>query len=331
MTDPDGPAQALVAHAKDLVRRGRIGEARAELDEAAALHRRAGHRRDEARYTQFAATLCRLDGDLAAAKVRCRQVLTLCTATGPVAAAAHAELGEIALAEGSAADAVAAFGAALDTGGACDSGAAARAALLRKRAVASTAMARYPDAIADLEAAHDLLVRAGDRSGATRALIEVATALRHAGRTADAERVVEHAEGLATDDDDHAALADLHLLRAAQALDRRDPAAAMQSAQAARREALAANAPTSYIGAAHTIAQLADAAGDRQGAYAALATGWVTVGDLLGGDIARMSFAPKLGELHKRWGAAAFADVKRSYEARRRHDGPDRAAPPTTS
>jgi hypothetical protein len=94
---------------------------------------------------------------------------------------------------------------------------------------------------------------------------------------------------------------------------------------------LAANAPTSYIGAAHTIAQLADAAGDRKAAYAALATGWATLGDLLGGDVARMSFTPKLGELRKRWGAAAFGDVKRSYEARRHHDGPDRAAPPTTS
>ena len=113
-----------------------------------------GRCHDEARWTQFAATLCRLAGDLAAAKARCRQALTLCAATGPIAVAAHAELGEIALAEGSAADAAAAFDAAIDAGSADDLG-AARAALLRKRAVASTAMARYLDAIADLEAAHD--------------------------------------------------------------------------------------------------------------------------------------------------------------------------------
>lgn len=362
MNDPD----ELVARANDLVRQGRIGEARAELDEAAALHRSTGHGVDEARCTQFAATLSRLDGDLDGAKARCLRVLTLCAATGPVAVAAHAELGEIALAEGSAAEAAAAFGAALnaagvredpDTAGARDPDAAAAfgvvrdlecarnpddvaaletgadraaacGALLRKRAVAYTAVERYPDAVHDLEAAHDLLVRAGDQGGAVRVLVETATALRHVGRNADAERVVERAETVAMRTADHAALADLHLLRASRALDLGGAAEAIRSAQTARHEALAANAPTSYISAAHTIAQLAELAGDRQAAYAALATGWATLGDLLGGDIARMSFAPKLGELRERWGAAAFADVKRSYEARRHHEGPNRATAP---
>src|SRR5207342_1059445 len=97
---------------------------------------------------------------------------------------------------------------------------------------------------------------------AIRTLIEEATAFRHAGLVADAERIASRAMGPANQDGDHAALADLHLLLAAQALDRNDAGAAMSSAQTARAEALAANAPTSYIGAAHAISQLAESTGD---------------------------------------------------------------------
>ena len=65
----------------------------------------------------------------------------------------------------------------------------------RKRAVALTAARRYQDAIRDLETAHDLLMRTGDRAGAIRALIEEATAFRHAGLVADAARIVSRAMG----------------------------------------------------------------------------------------------------------------------------------------
>lgn len=41
--------------------------------------------------------------------------------------------------------------------------------------------------------------------------------------------------------------------------------------------------------------------------------------------IARMSFAPQLGELREESARRPFADVKRSYETRRLHDGTDRA------
>jgi hypothetical protein len=165
------------------------------------------------------------------------------------------------------------------------------------------------------------LTRAGDRAGATRTLIEEATALRHGGRVSDAEHITGRAVAAARRDGDHAALADVYLLVAAHALDRRDATAAMSAAQSARAEALAANAPTSYIGASHAIAQLAESAGDR------LATGWVILGDLLGADLARMSFEPKLKELRERWGVAAFDAVKKSYEAQRRRAGSGRTGP----
>jgi hypothetical protein len=92
----------------------------------------------------------------------------------------------------------------------------------------------------------------------------------------------------------------------------------MASALAARTEALAANAPTSYTGAALAIAQLAESASDRLGAYEALAVGWVTLADLLGRDLARMTFEPKLKEMRERWGAAVFDAIKKTYEAQRR-------------
>jgi hypothetical protein len=110
--------------------------------------RARGRSYDEARCTQFAATLCGLEGRLDEAKVRCTRALALCGSEGPVAVSAYAELGEIALARGDHSGAANAFGAALDAGDATGLVDAARAALLRKRAVALTAGGRYRDASA---------------------------------------------------------------------------------------------------------------------------------------------------------------------------------------
>ncbi len=315
--DADDIAEALALHANDLLQNGRTGEARLELDEAAAIHRSRGRAYDEARCTQFAATLCRFEGRLDEARDRARRALTLSEFKGPIAVSAHAELGEIALAEGKSAEAAAAYRAALDAGEATGLVDSARAALLRKRAAALTAAAQYQDAVHDLETAHDLLIHAGDRPGALRTLIEKATALQHAGRFPESERIARRALDAALEAGDHAALADLHLLVAAEALNRRDGTAATAAADTARTHALAANAPTSYIGAAITIAELAESAGDRLKAYEALAVGWATLADLLGRDLARMTFEPKLREMRDRWGAAAFDDVKKTYEASR--------------
>jgi tetratricopeptide (TPR) repeat protein len=316
--DPDDVAEALALHANVLLQRGQFDNAASELDEAATIHRTRGRVYDDARCTQLAGTLCRFAGRLDEAKQRAGRALELTESKGPIAVSAYAELGEIALAEGNNTEAARAYRAALDAGedtGLVDS---ARAAILRKRAAALTAAQQYQDAVRDLETAHDLLMRSGDRATAIRTLIEQATALRHADRPSDAEPIVRRAMELAAQANNHAALADLQLLVAAQALDRRDAAAAMASAQAARAHALAGNAPTSYLGAAMTIAQLAESAGDHLTAYAALAVGWATLADLVGGDIARNSFEPKLREARERWGAPAFDEIKRTYEANRR-------------
>jgi hypothetical protein len=66
------------------------------------------------------------------------------------------------------------------------------------------------------------------------------------------------------------------------------------------------------------IAELSEAAGNRLQAYEALATGWATLGDLLGSEVARLSFEPKLRDARARWGPMAFDEIKNAYDAQRR-------------
>jgi hypothetical protein len=66
------------------------------------------------------------------------------------------------------------------------------------------------------------------------------------------------------------------------------------------------------------MADLSEVAGDEAGAYAALATGWATVSDVLGPEAARLAYEPRLRALRERLGSERFDDVKRSYEARSR-------------
>ena len=314
----DDIAEALAVHANDLLQHGRTHEARVELDEAAAIHRSRGRAYDEARCTHLAATLCRFEGRYDEAVERGRRALTLAEFKGPIAVAAHAELGETALAQRRYADAADEYRAALDAGDATGLVEAGRAALHRQRAVALIAAERADEALSELRTAHELLAASGNAAGARRVLIEQATAMRHAGRTEDAARIVRATLDAAAAAGDRAAQADLQLLVAADALDRRDVASALAAAKAARGHALAATAPTSYIAAAITIGELAEKTGDRDAAYEALAVGWATLSDLLGPDAARLAFEPKLTQLRERWGAEAFDAVKSRYESRRR-------------
>lgn len=316
--DPDDIAEALARHANALVQAGQIALARQALDEAADIHHRRGRTYDEARCIHLAATLCRLEGRPGDARERAERALGLVEANTPIAVSAATELGEIALLEGKATEAADAYARALASGEAAGMVETARAALLRKRAIALAAAARHREAAADLATASELLVRAGDARNALRALLEEAAALQQGGFTADAEQVKARARQMAEATRDHVARADLDLLDSTQAITRGDVAAALAAARLARQHALDGVAPILYVSASLAIAQLAEATGDRLGAYEALAVGWVTLGDLLGREVARASFEPKLLELRERWGAGAFAEVKAAYEARRR-------------
>ena len=316
--DADAIAEALAVHANALIQHGQLGLAQQALEEASNIHSSRGRTYDVARCLQMAGTLCRFQGRLDEAEKLVTRALDFVDGAGPIAVSGYAELGEIAMASGRAANAAAEYQAALDAGrstGLIDS---ARATLLRKRAVALVSTKDYPTAVRDLQTAYELLINAGERPAATRTLIEKATALQHARQFTEAEAVIRAAMELAQSAVDHAALADIHLLSATQALEQHDTGAALLASQTARSEALAGNAATSYIGAAHAIAQLREAAGDRLGAYEALAVGWVTLGDLLPKDLARAAFEPKLREMRERWGQDAFDETKKKYEAIRR-------------
>jgi tetratricopeptide (TPR) repeat protein len=316
--DLDDLADALITHANTLVEEGQIAEARLELDEAASIHRRRGRSYDEARCTHLAATLCRLEGDLDAAEARAEHALQLTDSATPIAVSAATELGEIALTQGNSAEAVDAYGRALAAGEAIGMVETAQAALLRKRAAALADCGRHQEATRDLEAAHERLIKAGEQAAATRVLVEKATALQQGGNVTEAENVIVGAMQIAEATEDHHALADLHILQVTQAVERGNFTASMAAAETARTCALQALAPVSYVSAVIAIAELAESSGDRLATYEALVVGWVTLGDLLGRDVARATFEPKLRELRERWGDVPFADIKADYEARRR-------------
>jgi tetratricopeptide (TPR) repeat protein len=308
---------ALARYANELVKSGQLAAACTQLDEAAELHRRGGRTGDEASCLVLAASLCRLLGDWAGVTQRSRQVLALMDGAGRLAVAAHTELGEAALATGEANAAQAAFSAALQQATAVGLDTKALAAILRKRAAAHVLQQQYQAGVHDLETASRYYAAEGEPNAATRTLVEQATILQQSGQSAAAHDVIRRATHDANNINDHAALADLCLLRATLAIESRDTQAAMDNMLAARTHALAGNAPAPYIGASIGIADLADAAGNRAQAYESLAVGWATLADLVGADLARAAFAPKLREKRETWGHDEFAAIKASYEAER--------------
>ena len=312
-------AEALAQHANALLAAGQIHAARLELDQAAAIHRAQGRDYDEARCSHLAATLCRFENQPAEAKIRARRALELCQSKGEIAVSAYSELGETALLEKLYAEAAGHFTSAIEAG----ASAALRTGLLRRRALMFATLgqlqaARAQPVLLDLEQAQSLLVQAGDPQGAAYCLLEAASALLQAERVQEAREYAARALALAGEKPHPALLAEYYLLEAALAVKGQDGPAALSAARLARKEALAARAPAAYVSAAVSIAQLSEKMGDRLGAYASLAAGWATLSDLLGAEMARLSFEPLLKALRERWGPSAFAEVKGQYEARRK-------------
>ena len=66
------------------------------------------------------------------------------------------------------------------------------------------------------------------------------------------------------------------------------------------------------------MSDIANLQNERVTAYEALAVGWVTLGDLLGKEVAQATFAPRLRVLLEKWGKEEFIQVKKQYEERRR-------------
>ncbi len=299
----------------------------ADLDAAGALHRAAGRSNDHAKCLHLAATASRLSGDLKGAYERASLSKTLAATDSPMAVSALAELGETWAARGDPRTAAAYCEKAAETGARAGLLPAAQAQLLRRAGsnwvqagVASRA------AMISLPKAAELLTGAGDIAGAVRARIEQASAwasiadpgnqnaaLHRSQADSAMEQARTQAEGIA----DLGALADLAMLRSTLALYDNNVDQALAAATQAQDLALQAVQPISYTTSTLAISKLSEEKGDRLQAYRALAVGWATLGDLMGEELGKATFGPKLQELVDKWGEEEFVRVRDAYAASR--------------
>ena len=319
--DPKRIASALVGHANALADGGDLDGARALLDEAAGSYRDRRLPVDQARCLVFAATLSRATGDLDGAAGRAREAESIAPAATAPRVSAATELGEIALLRQAFDEAAACYGRALEQGQAAGLTGFSQAALLRKRAQARAALGQIATALPDLERAHALYLEDDQLHEARRTSVERASALESLGRLAELMPLLDELRAQATAADDFPVLADIELLAAARAISEERIDDALAACLLARQHALAGTVPVAYTTAAMSIAELHEADGDRVAAYEALAVGWATVGDLLGDDVAKATFAPKLQALRERWGDEAFIEARDMYYQRRRAQG----------
>jgi hypothetical protein len=182
------------------------------------------------------------------------------------------------------------------------------------------ALGRDADAAADLHRASDVLAAGGQGASAAAADLELAGLLaevdpagRDAAVAAARERAGEAGAG--------SVLAQVAVAEGLTALARGDAPTARERFAEAIEAALAGVDAATYIAAAAGMAEAAEADGDRVAAYRALASGWVTVSDLLGREVGAEAFRPLLQAARRRWGAAVFADVKAEHD-RARVTGP---------
>jgi hypothetical protein len=316
--DPDKLALALSNHADSLIKKGQIESAGKQLDEAAQIHHQADRAYDEARCSHLAATLYRFQGDFEAARSRLQRAHSLAKPGSAIAVSVATESAELALAEKDGSAAATAYRLAINEGQLAGLLPTAKASLLRKCATALVMAGEHHQAAYDLDAAYRLLLDAGERTQATRTLIEKASALYQGGDLVESGKVRNSALHEALFQGDDHALSDLYLLQATMNVDRRDLINALEAAETARDHALTAVAPMSYISAVLALAEIHEARKNHSATYAVLAAGWVTLADLLGVEAAKELFEPKLINLRQSWGVETFSKVKTSYETQRR-------------
>jgi hypothetical protein len=249
-----------------------------------------------------------------------------------VATAAYAELGESLMALGRAADGAAAYGRAADHAASAETATALR----RMHALALTSAGRGAEAAAILRDLAD----GADGPTATASLLIQAAATRGAptapatggensvaAPAGTASPLITDAAHLLRDARDAVGAAgaaardlrtDLAFVAASAALDDRDLPRALAEIRAARRHALDGVAVLQYIAAAVAESAVAELVGDDRAAYGSLATGYATLGDVVGKPLSAATFEGPLVRLRERWGPARFARAKRAYEDERR-------------
>lgn len=299
--------------ANDRILDERLIDALRILDDIAREARGVRDPDNEARGLRLAAGVARLLGDLPGAVKRGRRGARL-EADPEVMLPLLVELAENEIAQGDVLTGVKTVDRALRM----TAGDAPRTcALLRLQAAAYAHVGRTVDATDKLRAALELARDVGDPIAEARLLIESAGLLATAGSD-QVDEYADRARVLALETDDQAMLAEIALFSCARSMDGGDPQTAIEHATTARRHALEGIAPLAYVSAALAEARLAEHLQDRGRAYRSLATGWVTLADLLGAEAAEASFAPELERLRDVWGPDAFDEVKRAYEHERR-------------
>ena len=300
-----------------LVDAGRLDDALSALDGLATEQRERGDGIAESRTMRQAAGLSRAVGDNRGALRRARRAVACAGDDRDEYAVALVELGESLLAIGDNMTAAKAFADATSVEGSAGFDTAGRIALLRKRAQALAAAGRIDDASDALDDARALAITVEDDESELRLLVEIATLLVGEQRPGW-QRALDIARDAAEHAGDDGAIADVAMLTASTALDAGDLPTALDAAEQARAAALKSVNPAAYVGSSLALALAAEQLRDRLRAYTALATGWATLGDLLGAEAAREVFEPQLAAMRVRWGAEEFGRVKAEHDALRR-------------
>lgn len=317
-TDPPPADATAYERARRQLYAGRLDAAAETLTVGAAAALRLGDSGEAVRSLQLAAATARVNGDLLQARGAAEQAVRVAERTADTdphsLVLALTESAACKLAAGSPAGAAEDLARALR---ARDVPPDVTFQLLRRRALALSAAGRGAEAREALNRARALPAEAAAESQRVRLVVDTA-ALAWRDSALDRRALLADAAAAAAADGGPALLADVALLQAAEAAEPGDFAAAAEWTAVAGRLAREAREPTTYAGAAVAEAEFADLLGDRDRAYAVLAGAWVSVGDLLGADVARTALRPALEERRQRWGAGEFAAVKERHDRRRR-------------
>ena len=309
--------KAFLAHANSLILSNQHIEAGRILDEAVEMHAKAKRYIDEAHCLHLAATAYRFGRSLDEAEHRAQKAVTIAPPNTPVSISSWTELGETVLSKGRFLEAAQCYQNALEHGKNTKLLPKAQLTLLRRIAQAQSSAQSNTRAALTLKKAVELAKTLDETSTIIRLQIEEATAWLSSTLPERAVHALEEAEVLSLQTNDYIALADLEMIRSTLAIREKNLRKAFTHAKEAQTLSLKGVDAMAYTTSSVAMSEIADLLNDRPVAYEVLAVGWATLGDLMGSEVAKETFAPKLQALVQKWGKEEFLRVKSEYEASR--------------
>jgi len=324
-TAPGLPESPLLQDAQRALLAGDWRAGARHLEQAATIARATNRADDAARCLQMATNLHRFSGDVHEA-MRTSGEMNGIDLDVRMKFVAAAERAESLLATGNTVAATQQWRIAAKLADELDLPAVPRAAITRRLAfceMESGDPATAKQLFAAARAAHR---GAGDLLGGAWVALEHANCAQEAGDSEAASRALEVASrdaqalarGATPADSIAHLLCELELARARLSAARGALDAAETSARAAREVALESASPLGYFTAAALLSYYADLRDARLVTYTALATAWVTLGDLVGRDLARSWVQPLLEVYREKWSADTFDAIKREHDDQRR-------------